>query len=123
MSYIYYLLEAKIYGVYMKGKKKMDACKCDMRGMLSFHILWMLSKKNMHGDQLAEELGKRRGEKPKAGTIYPALRCLKESGLIKGEKDGKIIVYSLTDEGRKTVKYAVDYFYRAFGDILKDGRK
>ncbi|HLD85652.1 MAG TPA: PadR family transcriptional regulator [archaeon] len=95
-------------------------CKCDLRGLLSFSILWMLSKKEMHGDELAEEIGKKRGEKPKAGTIYPALKCLKDNGLIKGEKHGKTIVYSLTDEGKRTSKYAVDYFKRAFGDVFED---
>ena len=94
--------------------------KCDMRGMLSFHILWILSKENLHGEQIAEEIGKRRGEKPKSGTIYPALKDLKEKGLIKGEKKGKIIVYALTPEGKKTMNYARDYFCRAFGDILKN---
>ena len=90
-----------------------------MRGMLSFHILWLLSNEPMHGDKLATELEKRRGEKPKAGTIYPALKDLKEKGLIKGERDGKIIVYSLTPQGRKDVKYALEYFKRAFGDIIE----
>lgn len=96
---------------------------CDMRGMLSFHILWMLTKKPMHGEQIAEELAIRRGEKPKAGTIYPALKDLKSKGLIKGKKDGRIIIYSLTPEGRKTVKYASEYFCRAFGDIFENRRK
>ena len=97
--------------------------KCDMRGMLSFHILWMLSKRPMHGEQMAEELEKRRGEKPKAGTIYPALKDLRKKGLIKGEKKGKIVVYSITDEGRKTVKYAREYFCRAFADIFENYKK
>lgn len=94
--------------------------KCDMRGMLSFHILWMLSKKAMHGEELAVELGAKRGEKPKAGTIYPALKDLKKKGLIKGSKKGKLIVYCLTPEGRKTMKYAMEYFCRCFGDIFEN---
>ncbi len=97
--------------------------KCDMRGMLSFQILWTLSKKSMHGEQIAVEIGKRRGGKPKAGTIYPALKDMKKKGLIKGEKKGKIIVYSLTPEGRSTVKYAREYFCRCFGDIFENHRK
>lgn len=89
-----------------------------MRGMLSFQILWILSKKSMHGEQIAEELEKRRGEKPKAGTIYPALKELKKKGLIKGEKKGKIIVYSLTSTGKKDVKTAKEYFMRCFADVM-----
>lgn len=92
---------------------------CDMRGMLSFHILWLLSQRKMHGGQLAHEIGKRRGEKPTAGTIYPALKDLKAKGLIAGKKQGKTIVYALTPEGRKTMKFARDYFCRAFGDIFE----
>ena len=96
---------------------------CDMRGLLSFHILFLLSKKPMHGEQLAEEIGKRRGEKPKAGTIYPALKDLKEKGLIKGEKRGKIIVYSLTGDGKSAIKYARDYFCRSFEEVFESYMK
>jgi PadR family transcriptional regulator, regulatory protein PadR len=96
--------------------------KCDMRGMLSFQILWMVSKKPMHGELIAEKIGQRRGEKPKAGTIYPALKDLKGKGLIDGKKEGKIIVYTITPDGKKTVKYAVEYFCRCFGDVF-EGRK
>ena len=92
--------------------------KCDMRGLLSFQILFLLSKKPMHGEELAQEIKKRRGEKPKAGTIYPALKELSENGLIKGKKNGKIIVYSLTKEGKESFKNAMRYFARCFGDML-----
>jgi len=47
---------------------------CDMRGMLSFLILFLLSKKPMNGQDIASELEKRKGEKPSPGTIYPALK-------------------------------------------------
>ncbi len=96
---------------------------CDMRGMLSFHMLFLLSKKPMHGEELAQEIEKRRGEKPKPGTIYPALKDLKTKGLIRGEKAGKTITYSLTPEGKKTVKYARDYFCRSFQEIFEAYRK
>ncbi len=91
---------------------------CDMRGMLSFQILWLLSKKSMHGEELAEEIEKRRGAKPKAGTIYPALKELKNNGLIEGRKDGKIIIYELTKDGKSEVKRAKAYFVRSFKDII-----
>ena len=95
---------------------------CDMRGMLSFQILWLLSKKEMHGEELAKELEKRRGFKPKAGTIYPALKELKENNMIRGSKKGKIIVYSLTDDGRAGVKQAINYFCRSFGEIFEESQ-
>src|SRR5271170_5775922 len=91
---------------------------CDMRGFLSFQILWLLSKKEMHGEEIAEEIERRRGEKPKAGTIYPALKSLSESGMIKGKKSGKIIKYALTTEGRAAVKAAKAYFVHCIGDIF-----
>ena len=97
----------------------MDKCACDMRGMLSFSILWTLSSGPMHGDEIAEEIGKKRGEKPKAGTIYPALKELRKKGMIKGERKGKLVVYSLRPKGKKDVKYATEYFCRAFGDVLE----
>ena len=100
-----------------------DECGCDMRGMLSFYILWLLSKRPMHGEELAEEIGKRRGDKPKAGTIYPALKDLKENRLIKGDKRGKLIVYSLTQDGRRAARDSMKYFFRAFGDILEGYKK
>ena len=96
---------------------------CDMRGMLSFQILFLLSKKSMHGDEIAQEIGKRRGDKPTAGTIYPALKDLKEKNLIKGNKKGKIIVYALTPSGKKTVKSATEYFCRCFTDIFESRKK
>lgn len=92
---------------------------CDMRGLLSFQILWLLSRRKMHGEEIAKEIEKRRGEKPKPGTLYPALKELKETGLIKGEKKGKVISYALTEKGKKSVHQATVYFCRAFGDIFE----
>lgn len=79
----------------------------------------MLAKKPMHGGEIADEIGKRRGDKPKSGTIYPALKYLKEKKLIKGEKKGKTIIYSLTPKGRENVKYASEYFLKCFGDVFE----
>ena len=91
-----------------------------MRGMLSFLIVWLLSKKPMHGQEIAKELEKRRGFKPSPGTIYPALKDLKKRGLIKGEKKGKIVVYSLTKKAKKEIKTTCTYFCRAFFDIFEE---
>ncbi|MGI0135347.1 MAG: PadR family transcriptional regulator [Candidatus Micrarchaeaceae archaeon] len=98
-------------------------CGCDMRGMLSFQILWLLSKKGMNGEEIAKEIEKRRGEKPKAGTLYPALGGMSERGLIKGSKKGRDVNYSITPLGRTVVKRSTIYFVRAFGDIMAEGRR
>ena len=97
-----------------------DTGCCDMRGFLSFQILWLLSREDMCGEGLAKEIEKRRGEKPKAGTIYPALRELRSNGLITGREDGKMVVYSLTARGKSAVRTAKARFVRSFGDILAE---
>ncbi len=99
------------------------ATGCDMRGMLSFQILWLLSKGDMNGERIAEEIEKRRGEKPKPGTLYPALKDLNGSGLVKGKKSGREVVYSITKSGRAAVKVSTAYLCRSFGDIFTEGIK
>jgi DNA-binding PadR family transcriptional regulator len=108
-----------IYSVVEMGGRE----GCDMRGMLSFQILWLLSKGKMHGEMIAEEIEKRRGEKPKPGTLYPALKELSNKGLINGSRHGKIIVYSITSDGRAAVKVATNYFCRSFGDIFEENER
>ncbi len=90
-----------------------------MRGMLSFLILFLLSKKPMHGQELAGELEKRKGDRPSPGTIYPALKSLKKNGLIKETKKGKAITYSLTPQGRTVLKASKNQFCRTFMGVYK----
>lgn len=97
---------------------KSDEACCDMRGMLSFLILFLLSKKPMHGQELADEIEKRKGMKPSPGTIYPALKSLKEAGFISEEKKGKTITYHLTPDGKKGLKVAKEKFCKIFMGIL-----
>jgi DNA-binding PadR family transcriptional regulator len=103
----------------MKGECYHPECCCDMRGMLSFLILWLLSKKPMHGQEIAKEIAKRKGIKPTPGTIYPALKDLKKRGLIKAKKTNRKIVYSLTNKGETGIKKACTYFCKAFGEIFE----
>lgn len=105
------------------SKENYDICPpecCDMRGMLSFLILWFLSKKDMYGQELAKEIGKRRGTTPNPGTIYPALRELKKRSLIESKKEGRITNYHITEKGRKGIQTACEYFCRAFGEIFAE---
>ena len=90
---------------------RQDHFCCDMKGLLSFLILFLLSKKSMHGQEIADEIEKRKGIKPSPGTIYPALKNLKINGLINEEKLGKNVVYSLTFDGKKTLKIAKSNFW------------
>lgn len=84
-----------------------------MKGFLSYLIIWILSKKSMTGAELAEDLTKRRGSKPSPGTIYPALKELKEKGLIKADENKR---YSLTKKGEKELREACGFFSKAFFD-------
>lgn len=95
-----------------------DGYCCDMRGMLSFLVLFLLSKQPMCGSELAKEIGKRKGETPSPGTIYPALKSLKENGLIKEKKEGKEITYSITPAGKRGLEHAKQHFCRTFMDVF-----
>jgi PadR family transcriptional regulator len=89
-----------------------------MRGMLSFMVLWLLSKRPMYGQELATEIGKRRGDRPNPGTIYPALKDLASRGMIEAHTEGRNCVYKLTANGEKGLQEALVYFRRAFGEIF-----
>ena len=93
---------------------------CDMRGLLSFTILWLLTKRDMYGQELGEEIARRKGTRPSPGTIYPALKELEEAELIEARREGRRKVYSLTRSGREGIKKACTYFCRAYGEIFKD---
>ncbi len=94
------------------------AYSCEMKGHLSFLILWLLSKKPMTGAQLAEEIGARRGVKPNPGTIYPALQDLVDAGAItfKSAKNQKI--YSVTSAGQAGFEEAKQAFCKTFNDLF-----
>ncbi len=109
-----------------KGRNKEseeESVMCDMRGMLSFTILWLLSKRTMYGQEIATEIGQRRGDKPNPGTIYPALKDLNKRGLVKVRQEGRNTVYELTKLGRVSLSKSLEYFRRAFGEILITTRK
>ena len=101
----------------MRANKSNDL-PCDMRGMLSFLLLWLLSQRPMYGQELAAEIAKRKGERPNPGTIYPALKELHRRRLIRLKLEGRKTVYELTPEGRSGLARALEYFTRAYGEIL-----
>jgi DNA-binding PadR family transcriptional regulator len=103
----------------MPGKTSNCECGCDMRGMLSFLILWILAQKPIYGQQIAKEIEKRKGSKPTPGTIYPALKELKKKGMITYEKKGRLTVYTITPKGRKALELSCGHICRMFGDIIK----
>ena len=94
---------------------------CDMRGFLSFLILRLISKKNMSGKDITEELERRKSCRPSPGTIYPVLKYLNENGLIKEIKDGgKEKKYIITNKGLQEVKFSTRRFISVFYDLKEE---
>ena len=97
---------------------------CDMRGFLSFLVLRLISKKPLSGEELREEIRKRKGAKPSAGTIYPVLKGLSACGLIKevGGK-GRLKKYRITRKGKKELDDATERFIAIFYDMKEEFRR
>ena len=87
---------------------------CRMKGFLSFLILWLISKKNMTGAEITEELEKRKGHRPSPGTIYPVLKYLTEEKLLSVDKNKK---YSLTKLGEQELDMSLNQFFDTFCDV------
>ena len=96
-------------------------CDMDMKGYLSFMMLWLLSKHAMSGSQLAEEIAQRRGVKPNPGTIYPALKVLRVKRAVTIKVVGKRKVYYLTEYGKKELDQSVQHFCKMFHDVFTQG--
>ena len=89
-----------------------------MKGFLSFIVLKLIGKKNMSGEDIRQELKKRKGSKPSPGTVYPVLKSLSESGFIKEVPNGnRTKKYKLTRKGQKELKIATRKFCEIFYDM------
>jgi len=93
-----------------------------MRGLLSFLILHLLSKRSMYGMEIAEEIARRKAEKPNPGTLYPTLKSLESKGLIESVRKGRTKQYRLTPLGRTGLAAAKEFFIQAYGDIVLESR-
>lgn len=111
----------------MVARKKADTlgeecCRapecCDMRGMLSFLILHLLSKKRMYGAEIAREIARRKADRPNPGTLYPTLKYMEAKGLIVSRRSGRTRYYRITPAGRKGLQQAKRFFIQAYGDIV-----
>jgi PadR family transcriptional regulator PadR len=103
-------------------KIEVECCRapecCDMRGFLSFLILHVLSKKSMYGMEIADEIAKRKADKPNPGTLYPTLKDMERKGLVESSKKGNTRFYKLTPAGREGLAQAKEFFIQAYGDIV-----
>ncbi len=77
----------------------------------------------MYGQELADELAKRRGTKPNPGTLYPALADLEKSGNVETRKEGRKKIYSLTSQGKESARISCEYFCKAYGEIFREHGK
>ena len=94
---------------------------CEMKGFLSFIVLKLIGKKNMSGEDIGQEIKKRKGTKPSPGTIYPVLKALNKNGFIEEIKSsGKTKKYKLTKKGRKELAAATKKFCEIFYDMKDD---
>lgn len=101
----------------------MKTC-CDMKGFLSFIVLKLIGKKNMSGEEIGQEIKKRKGTKPSPGTIYPVLKALNKSGFIEEIKNsGKTKKYKLTKKGKKELAVATKKFCEIFYDMKDEFQK
>lgn len=91
---------------------------CDMRGLLSFLILHLLSKRRMYGSEIADEIARRKAGRPNPGTLYPTLKYLERKGLVESSKEGNARYYKLTPAGKEGVRKAREFFIQAYGDIV-----
>ena len=87
---------------------------CEMRGFLSFLVMWLLSRQQMTGAELARGLGERKGHQPSPGTIYPALKELRAKGLLSMDKRKR---YALTPKGKKELNAHLRHFFATFCDV------
>jgi DNA-binding PadR family transcriptional regulator len=73
-----------------------------------------LSQKKLCGEDLAKKIGKRKGTVLTPGTIYPALKKLRKSKLVKFRRDGRKKHYFLTESGKTELRLAYKLFSRYF---------
>lgn len=90
----------------------------DMKGLLSFWLLWELRLGELLGAQLAERLKWRRGEEVSPGTLYPALGRLEEARLVRKRRRGRDTAYELTDKGKVELDCARGYLQAILADVV-----
>ena len=89
-------------------------------GMLQTQILWILTKRPMHGYELMKELNVVKKTKIAQGTLYPTLQKLEDNGFVKRNEQERKIVYTTTARGRKIMNEVCWDFCRTFFGIFHD---
>ncbi len=95
--------------------EKKESKYLELKGFLSFLILHELDQKSLCGEDLAKKIGRRKGQMLTPGTIYPALKKLRNTKLVKFKRFGRKKMYVLTDIGSEELeslyKLFSNYFY------------
>ncbi len=74
------------------------------KGYLKYFVMKYLKEQDMSGYGLMKKLGQATGKKPSPGSMYPLLKEMEKTGLLKSQKKGKTKNYKLTEKGKKTLK-------------------
>lgn len=92
---------------------------CAMKGFLEFQVLNMINKKNLSGQEIRKEIGKRKGCTPSPGTIYPVLKELRQKALIKElDTKSKEKKYKITKKGQHEVQITKKMFHNIFKELF-----
>ena len=88
---------------------EVEVVKDFVRKLVDALVLWIVSKKPVHGYEIIKKLLEHTGFQFSPGTIYPLLYKLEDKGLIKGmwKQTGKrrgVKLYSLTENGEKLLR-------------------
>lgn len=90
----------------------------DVRGLLSFWVLWELRLGPLLGVQVAERLTWRRGSPLSPGTLYPALAALEAVRLVTKRRSGRTTSYRLTPRGAAELDCARRLLRTMFQDVV-----
>ena len=94
----------------------------DMKAVLKMFILKQLAKRKMSGYEIMKKCEEILGYRPSAGSIYPLLKAMEEKKIIVGKKEGRKIVYALSEKGKKFIKGiedAKEEFYKKLNSQIK----
>ncbi|MBS7616327.1 PadR family transcriptional regulator [Candidatus Bathyarchaeota archaeon] len=87
-------------------------------------ILWLLSRKPMHGYEITVEFKRLTGRKLKPSIVYPFLRRLEVEGFASGEwivkGRRKMRHYQLTKNGEELLRKVQEMFKKPIKEFLLD---
>ena len=99
-----------------------DADQAFLRSLDKPVILWLMSRKLIHGYGIIKELKKITGRQLTPGFVYPFLNELEEKGYTISEwieRNNRIAkYYSLTEKGEALLNKIRELFDKPIGDVL-----